>query len=72
VAAEPASHLRAVPSISIEQALTEQNTILHEQLAGADRELRAWRSRYARLEADVEAEARAIRSPSACFATGRR
>src|ERR1700685_3230657 len=50
--------LQAVPSITVEQALTEEIEVLHVQLAGQDRELRAWRARYARLEADVEAEAK--------------
>ena len=57
--AVPARHLQVVEQATSEQALTDEVAVLHEQLAGADRELRAWRSRYARLEADVEAEAKA-------------
>ena len=46
--------LRAVPDI--EQAQQDELQVLHEQLAGAERELRAWRSRWAKLTADRQAD----------------
>jgi hypothetical protein len=49
------ARLKVIP---ITQALEAENEELHRQLSGAEKEIRAWRTRYANLERDVEAEAR--------------
>ena len=53
----PERHLRAVQQTP-QQALEAENEELHRQLAGAEKEIRAWRTRYANLERDVEQESR--------------
>ncbi len=42
---------------TIQEALEAENAELHRQLAGAETENRAWRTRYANLKADRQAEA---------------
>ncbi len=43
---------------TIQEALEDECAVLHDQLAGAEREIRGWRTRYANLARDKEAEAR--------------
>lgn len=50
--AEP--HLRVVETPA--QALEAENETLHDQLKGAEREIRAWRMRCAKLERDKAGE----------------
>lgn len=55
----PARHLRIVDTESGEVLNECPNcSTLEDQLAGADKEIRAWRTRYANLKRDRDAEAR--------------
>ncbi len=45
------------PRETAQQALENELGVLHDQLAGAEKEIRAWRTRYANLERDKLAEA---------------
>lgn len=53
MAAEPALRLVQTPEV----ALADEVAALHDQLAGAQRDIRAWRARYAKLERDKRQEA---------------
>lgn len=54
-----AAKLQVVPELPPLQALEEENRVLHDQLAGSERDVRAWRVRYRNLERDKQAEAEA-------------
>jgi hypothetical protein len=51
--AQPEPHLRVV---SPQEALTDEVETLHDQLKGAERDVRAWRMRCAKLERDRAGE----------------
>ena len=56
---EPARHLAVVDTETGEvKDSCPGCATLRDQLAGAERDVRAWRARYANLERDTEAEAR--------------
>ncbi len=42
---------------TIQEALEDECAVLHDQLAGAEKEIRGWRTRYANLARDRQAEA---------------
>ncbi len=44
---------------TIQEALEDECAVLHDQLAGAEKDVRAWRMRYANLKRDVQAESEA-------------
>ena len=53
-----AADLRVIKQTT-QQALEAELEIVHDQLAGAEREIRGWRTRYANLVRDRQAEAEA-------------
>jgi hypothetical protein len=59
MSADPARHLRVVDTETGESKNLETYVQeLQDQLEGAEKELRAWRTRYANLKRDKDAEAR--------------